>query len=497
VRTFFPAGLWRRVAFMLLTLPLGVLYFGILVAGLASAVGGAFIVGIPLLVGLMFFWRWLAGRQRRLVGALLDVQIETPYREPRSETRLGRIRDRAVDPATWRDLAYLLLLMPLGIASFTIVVTLAGTALGLLSMAAWGWAVPDGTDLGFINVDTVWEGLLVAPLAILVWMLFLLAMRGLVALHGGIARSLLAPTPDPEMVARVAALQDSRARIIAAADAERRRLERDLHDGAQQRLVALSMQLGLARRRLAKGEAVDDLVTNADEEAKAAIAELRDLARGIHPAVLTDRGLSPALRDLAARASVPVELGDLPEERLPGPVEAAAYFTVSEALTNVAKYAQASTARVEVDVAGDHVTLTVSDDGVGGAVAGGGSGLRGMADRVGALGGELDVHSPPGFGTRLRATLPLDVPETAVPPGAAPAVAAGETGAVRRRLLQSHAVVYALVMALLVFIWLTTGAGYFWPQWPIAGWGLLLALHAWFAGGRHRGMLATTTQPDR
>ena len=170
----------------------------------------------------------------------------------------------------------------------------------------------------------------------------MLAVRGLVSIHIAVARTLLSASPDPEMTARVAALQDSRARIIAAADAERRRLERDLHDGAQQRLVALSMQLGLAKRRLAKGEDVGDLVVTADAEAKAAIDELRDLARGLHPAVLTDRGLAPALRDVATRSAVPVELGELPEERLPGPVEAAAYFTVSEALTNVAKYAQAT-----------------------------------------------------------------------------------------------------------------------------------------------------------
>jgi hypothetical protein len=136
VRTFFPAGLWRRVAFMLLTLPLGVLYFGILVAGLASAVGGAFIIGIPLFVGLMFLWRALARFERRLLRRMLDVGIENPYRAPVSATRLGRIRDRASDPATWKDLAYLLLLLPMGLVSFTVVVCLAGTAAGLLTIAA-------------------------------------------------------------------------------------------------------------------------------------------------------------------------------------------------------------------------------------------------------------------------------------------------------------------------------------------------------------------------
>jgi hypothetical protein len=209
--------------------------------------------------------------------------------------------------------------------------------------------------------------------------------------------------------------------------------------------------------------------------------------------VLTERGLEPAVESLASRAPLPVEVEFDLSERLPGPVEAAAYFTVSEALTNVAKYAGATAARVELRTAGERLEIEVADDGVGGAVQEDGSGLRGLADRLAALGGELSVLSPPGEGTLLRAWIPLDQPE----PGPLPAPPPVDRAARRRRWLQSHAVVYALVMALLVFIWLTTGAGYFWPQWPIAGWGLLLALHAWFAGGRHRGMLATETQPDR
>jgi signal transduction histidine kinase len=495
MRTLFPRGLARRVGFLLLTLPLGLVYFGVLFGGLISAITGAFIVGIPLFVGLMFLWRALARFERRLLARMLDVRIDDPYRTPISDTRLGRVRDRLVDPATWKDLAYLLLLMPLGIASFTVVVSLAGTAIGLLTLPAWAWSVPDGVDIGFLTVSSAGESLLVAPLALPVWLLLLLAVRGLVALHGAVARALLSASDDPAMSARVRALQDSRARIIAAADAERRRLERDLHDGAQQRLVALSMQLGLAKRRLAKGEAVDDLIASADDELRAAIAELRDLARGIHPAVLTDRGLVPALQDLAARSAVPVELGALPAGRLPAPMEAAAYFTVSEALTNVARYAQASVVRVAVhEREGGELAIEVADDGVGGAAENGGSGLRGLADRLGALGGELRIDSPPGAGTQLLATIPLA--QAAEGADAAP-VAPRDGGATRRRVLQSHAVVYALVIALLVFIWLTTGAGYFWPQWVIASWGFVLALHAWFARRRSPGMLGGQTHPDR
>ena len=381
--------------------------------------------------------RWLARCERRLLRRLLDVDIESPYRPLVSASRLGRVRDRAVDPATWKDLAYLLLLMPLGLVSATVVICLGGTAVGFLTMPLWVWTIPGGIDVLFMQVDTVWEGILAAPLALPAWLLLLLAVRALTALHAGVARALLSPSPDPAMIARMSALQDSRARIIAAADAERRRLERDLHDGAQQRLVALSMALGLAKRRLA----------------------------------------------------------------LPEPVEAAAYFTVAEALTNVAKYAQASAARVAVARSDGRLEISVSDDGVGGAEAGGGSGLRGLADRLGALGGELDVESPSGRGTRLLAAIPLDQPEPeaelAAEGAAIPAAPSRPAGERSRRILQSHIVVYASVMVLLVFIWLTTGAGYFWPQWPIAAWGLLVVLHAWFAQGRHRGMLAAETQPDR
>jgi signal transduction histidine kinase len=168
----------------------------------------------------------------------------------------------------------------------------------------------------------------------------------------------------------------------------------------------VSLVLGLARRRMANGEQAEDLVAQADEEARQAIAELRDLARGIHPAILTDRGLEAGLRDLAARASVPVDVLGSPEERLPEPVEAAAYFVVSEALTNVAKYAQATEATVDVRVEGGVAVIEVADDGVGGADLGRGSGLRGLEDRLAALDGSLSLDSPAGRGTRLRARIP-------------------------------------------------------------------------------------------
>src|SRR5213078_1208864 len=206
-----------------------------------------------------------------------------------------------------------------------------------------------------------------------------------------------------------AELKASRARIVEAADAARRRLERNLHDGAQQRLVSLSLALRLAKGRLEADptEAGRILDAAADELAQA-LEELRELARGIHPAILTDRGLDAALEALAARAPLPVEI-ERGEANLPPPVEAAAYYVVSEALANVAKYADASSVRVSVAQQNGMARVEVSDDGVGGADPAQGSGLRGLADRVGALNGTLEVESARGAGTTIRARIPLGV----------------------------------------------------------------------------------------
>ncbi|MEA2436559.1 MAG: hypothetical protein QOF65_1115, partial [Thermoleophilaceae bacterium] len=202
-------------------------------------------------------------------------------------------------------------------------------------------------------------------------------------------------------------LRASRARIVQATDAERRRHERDLHDGAQQRLVALSLSLRLIRSRMDVDPAgAAALLDEAAEELAGATSELRELARGIHPAILTDRGLDAALKALAARAPLPVEVESTVSERLPPPVEAAAYFVAAEALTNVARYAEATRARVRVARGPSSVTVDVRDDGVGGADASGGSGLRGLADRIAALDGILEVTSPPGEGTIVKAAIP-------------------------------------------------------------------------------------------
>jgi signal transduction histidine kinase len=211
-----------------------------------------------------------------------------------------------------------------------------------------------------------------------------------------------------QLRARVEDLRASRARIVEAGTQERRRLERNLHDGAQQRLVALSLTLRLAQGKVRMDpDKANELLNAAQEELTLALGELRELARGIHPAILSDRGLGPALEALAGRAPIAVELAEVPEEPLPEAIEAAAYFVVAEALTNVVKYAHASQATVRVSRNNGNAVVEVADDGIGGADPGRGSGLSGLADRVSALDGSMELDSPAGAGTRLRAEIPV------------------------------------------------------------------------------------------
>jgi signal transduction histidine kinase len=210
-----------------------------------------------------------------------------------------------------------------------------------------------------------------------------------------------------ELRARIEDLRASRARIVEAGDTERRRLERDLHDGAQSRLVALALKLKLARMKVDADSEAATLLDESSAELQASLTELRELARGLHPIVLTDRGLNAAVRILADRAPVPVDIAALPPDRLAQPIELAVYFVVAEALTNVAKYAQAGSATVSITAGPDRVTVEVSDDGIGGADVTAGSGLRGLSDRVAALDGRIELDSPSGEGTRLRAEIPL------------------------------------------------------------------------------------------
>jgi len=238
------------------------------------------------------------------------------------------------------------------------------------------------------------------------WAAFVAAGLTPFAFLAGLLRSHVSHL-DAELQAKVEELRASRARLVEAGDAARRRLERDLHDGAQSRLVGLALLLRTARTRVDGNQELEGLLDRSIDELQLGLQELRELARGIHPAVLTERGLEPALQSLVARAPLPVTVESPARERLPGPVESAAYFVVSEGLANVVKYAQATHATVTVEYLDGHVTVEVADDGVGGADAANGSGLRGLSDRIGALDGTLTLRSPAGRGTVLRAEIPV------------------------------------------------------------------------------------------
>jgi signal transduction histidine kinase len=439
----------------------------------------------------MIAWRWLAGLERRLIGALTGTAIPSPYRPiPEGANWWDRVRARLADPATWKDLVFLLLQLPLGIVSFAVAATVLWVGIGALTAPAYHWAISDGIEVGLFQVDTLPEALLLTPVGAVVLAAGIPLLGAFGRLYGTFAALLLGSNADPELTAEVSDLRDARSRIIAAGDAERRRIERDLHDGAQQRLVSLALTLRMAEQRAAVGDPQSaELVRRAGEEAGFALKELRDLARGIHPAILTNRGLPAAIDDLAARATLPVEVVAAPGERLPDAVEAAAYFVVSECLANISKHAGATSATVDVTVADGRLVVAVSDDGVGGVQPGGGSGLQGLEDRVGALDGSLTVESPPGQGTRVVASIPLEAPAAADEVGPAgrglPTDAeAAELQERRRWRLRARLAALGAVAATLVVIWaLTSAPGYFWPVWSLLGLGLIAGLDAWVVLG--------------
>jgi signal transduction histidine kinase len=479
---------YGRIGYLLLALPLGIIELCFLVTALSFGLGTAVtLIGIPVLIFTVYAWRWLAGLERQLIGLLTGIRIPDPYRaEPPGASWWDKLKLRLADPATWKDLVFLLLQFPLGIASFVVATVVLGVAIGLLWAPAYYWAVPDGIELGLFQADTLPEALAVVPLGALALFIGIPALGALGRLYGLLASVLLGSNTDPELTAEVSDLRDARSRIIAAADAERRRIERDLHDGAQQRLVALALTLRMAEKRAGEGDPkAGELVRQAADEAGLALSDLRNLARGIHPAILTNRGLTAALDDLASRATVPVDIVATPSGRLPEPVEAAAYFVVSECLANVSKHSSASSAQVSVTVADGRVTVSVSDDGVGGAKLGNGSGLQGLADRVGAVNGRLMVQSPPGEGTRVVAAIPLDIPAQVDEPLPAdgPPVLSDEAAATRQagrvRRLRARLAVLGALGLVCVIVWALTSGSYFWPIWPLLGLGLVAGLDAW------------------
>ncbi len=403
----------REALYALAALPLGVLWFSAVVTLLALSAGLAItLVGVPLLVLTLGLVRVAGGLERRWAELVLGERIAASAARPGlhgPEPWWRRLWAIVSEGAVWRETLYLLLQLPAGVGLFVAAVTAWSVALGGLTAPAWHWAIP--------RSELLWEGSALGRAVelggtFLLGVVALLAapwiVHALVRAHGVLRRALLGPTRG-ELERAAARSEAGRSAAVASAVTDRQRIERDLHDGAQARLVGLAVDLGRARERLESGAdpaEATELVRAAHEEAKVALAEVRDLARGIHPAILADRGLDPALSSLAARVPVPVDVSVRLHEPAPVEVEPAAYFVVSESLANAARHAGAS--RVAVDVAreGDALVVEVRDDGRGGARVSAGSGLAGLRERVAALGGVLVVDSPAGGPTVVKAVIP-------------------------------------------------------------------------------------------
>jgi signal transduction histidine kinase len=479
---------YGSIAYLLAAGVLGTAEFVFLVTAISTGVGLAVtLVGIPILIVSVYAWGWLAEVERRVIHALTGRRIANPYRPLPKGGWWVRLRARLADPATWKDLVFLLLQFPIGLASFIVACVVLGVGVGGLTLPLWYWSISGGPQFGVVTVDTLPEALACAPVGALVLYLGIPALGALGRLYGAYAEVLLGSNADPALTAEVSDLRDARSRIIEAADAERRRIERDLHDGAQQRLVALALTLRMAEKRAAEGDPESsELVRKASDEAGLALKDLRDLARGIHPAILTNRGLTAALEDLAGRASIPVRIVEAPRERFPDPVEATAYFVVSECLANVDKHAEATSATIAVRAEDDKLVVEVGDDGVGGAELAGGSGLQGLEDRVGALDGTLSVESAPGGGTLVRASIPLAEPDEVThelptddwgPVLTDAQAAAVQTHRVHR--LRARLGVVGIVSATLLAIWALTGAPNAWVAFPLLALAMLAGLDAW------------------
>jgi signal transduction histidine kinase len=365
---------------------------------------------ILALAGLITLWiafllcHGLAHLERRRASVVLNIDFRVRPLGPEGNP-LKRMLVWTRSRGSWLELCYALIALPfVGWLGATLVFTAFGAALAFLSFPLWGWAAAGGASVLGLHVGFF----LAAVVHVVAGIAALLAApplaRGVAAVQIAMARLLLEPGANERLTARVDTLEQTRAGMVAAADAERRRIERDLHDGAQQRLVALAMTLG--RAKASEDPALSRrLLDEAHGEAKEALVELRNLARGIHPAVLTDRGLDAAVSALAARTPVPVAVDvDLPHRADPA-IEAIAYFVVAEALTNVAKHSGATRAWLTVGFEGPDLVVEVLDDGRGGANPDGG-GLRGLRDRVRAVDGRVVLTSPPSGGTTLRVELP-------------------------------------------------------------------------------------------
>lgn len=405
--------------YVLLGLPLSIVSFSALVTGFAAGLGLLVtVLGLPVLAGTLYLARALADLERFTIAGVLRREHARPHYD-RAKPGTGWLR-RTLTPLcqlqSWLDLLHGLFRLPVSIVTFTFTVTWWAGALSGTLYPLYDWTLPNPPDntglhelLGFPDTTGVRIGLYT-----LIGVFFLctlpVVVRYCAVLQAAFGRALL--TGVAELKNRITVLEGRRAAAVSAEATALRRLERDIHDGPQQRLIRLAMDLGRAEQQLdGNPTAARETLREALEQTRDTLDELRALSRGIAPPILVDRGLPSALAALAGRSTVPVELAvdpelGTPEGRLDAPVESAAYFVVAEALTNVAKHSGANECWLTVARAGARLGIVVADDGTGGAHLAKGHGLAGLADRVHALGGTLTVTSPAGGPTEVRAELP-------------------------------------------------------------------------------------------
>ncbi|MGW4080086.1 sensor histidine kinase [Streptomyces asiaticus] len=419
----FQGRVWREFLYVLISLPMAILTFVYTVTMISLGAGLLItFLGVPVLGAALAGCRALGVVERARARALLGLEVAEP--EPVLGRRGGRGGRRGPvawvgallrSGTSWRHVIYALIHLPWAVFSFGFAVAFTCYGWGFATYPLWRWVFPRYLDEPGLQVfgddhgrnfylDTPFEIAVTCAAGVLVLLLTPWVMRALTSVDRIMVSGLLGPS---RLASRVWELESDRGTVVDTAAADLRRIERDLHDGAQARLVALAMDLGLAKEKLEEDpEAAAKMVDEAHGEVKLALQELRDLARGIHPAILTDRGLGPALSALAARCTVPVKATvDLPQRPAPA-IEGIVYFTVSELLQNISKHSGARTAEVDVWRTEDRVMLQITDDGRGGADTSAGSGLAGLAERIDAVDGVLVVHSPAGGPTTVTAELP-------------------------------------------------------------------------------------------
>ncbi|MBB6348755.1 sensor histidine kinase [Nonomuraea muscovyensis] len=411
-------SLTRRVLldtrYTLVGFPTAVIGFVLMVAGVAAGAGTVVVwVGVPVLAGTLMMARGFADAER---GWLADVLRRPPVRpryKPAPEGA-GRFR-RLVNPLTsgqsWLDLLHCLLNFPIAVASFSLTVTFWAVPLLALTYPLYGLVtsrIPNNVELpellGFGD-GYVTNAVFYVLLGLVFLLILPFATRMSALLRAGLGRALL--TGVAELQERIDDLAEGRAAAVSAEANALRKLERDIHDGPQQRLVSLAMELSRAQRQLGKDpEAAQQTISSAITATRETLDELRALSRGIAPPILSDRGLAPALAALAGRCTIPVELDVQITGRFQAAVENAVYFVVAETLTNVAKHSRATVCTIQLTRTGNTLMLTIGDDGVGGAHVAKGHGLAGLADRLRAVDGELTVDSPDGGPTVIVAEVP-------------------------------------------------------------------------------------------